>query len=868
MNLLGRVCVFPEIPERIGGVRELAHNMYWSWTPAAQELFVELDGDSWEAVYHNPVRLLSEVSQERLRQAAGDPSFLALYDRVMADFHAYMHPGETWFARTFPDLADRTIAYFSAEFGLHEALPIYSGGLGILSGDHCKSASDLGLPFVGVGLLYNQGYFRQRFSADGWQEALYDKLNFSQLPIQPATGPDGNEVIVSVDLPGRAVYAKVWRVQVGRVPVFLLDTDIERNSTDDRRFSAQLYGGDHNMRISQEIVLGIGGVRALRALGYRPATWHMNEGHSAFLGLERVRELVSKGLTFFEAAEAVAANAVFTTHTPVPAGNDAFGFDLMEKYFSRYWGSLGLNREEFLSLAKEDRAGGVSLFSMTVLALRLAKRANGVSKLHGAVSRNIWKDLWPGIPTEEVPITSITNGIHSETWLAPSMARFLDEHCPAWREEGEHAEAWAAVSHADDGAYWAVRQGLKREMVGFLRERIAHQRLSNGETATQVQAAQHVLDPEALTIGFARRFATYKRATLIFRDPERLKRLLNDPDRPVQILFAGKAHPADKPGKELIQQIFQLSQQPGFKGKILLVEDYDMNVARHLVQGVDVWLNNPRRPLEASGTSGQKAALNGALNFSVLDGWWCEGFNGRNGWSIGTDRDFRTLEDQDDADAASLYASLEEEIVPLFYDRRDGLPNGWIARSKEAIRSCAPVFGTRRMVQDYCRDLYVPAAQQGDRLAQEAFGPAKSLAHWKDMVRYHWHQIHVEAWGPQEIQVPLGHPVALVAKVRVGAMDPGSLSVEIVSGLEKDGDLREVGVVPMERGEQTPDGAWLYRGSFTPPEGGRFSYGIRAIPAHPLLVQRHELGLVRWATAGTEGTFPGTPALSLSRTAT
>lgn len=849
MNLLGRVSVFPSVPERIGRLDELAHNLYWSWTPEAQDCFKALDAELWERVYHNPVKVLCEIAQERLDAATTDKAFLQRYDEVMAAFDAYLNPDQTWFAQTFPTHSDHVIAYFSAEFGLHEALPIYSGGLGILSGDHCKSASDLGLPFVAVGMLYNQGYFRQRFSAEGRQEAIYEKLHFNELPLIPARNAEGGDVLVGVDLPGRRIYAKVWKVAIGRVTLYLLDTDIDRNAPEDRRVSAQLYGGDYDMRIAQEMILGVGGVRALRALGISPAMWHMNEGHSAFLGLERVRELVQgAGLTFYEALEAVAANSVFTTHTPVPAGNDAFSFDMMEKYFRHFWGELRLNREEFMALARQDQMGGPPLFSMTVLALRMARRANGVSKLHGEVSRKIWRDLWPGVPSSEVPITSITNGIHTDTWLAPELAKLLDAHFPEWRDHLQAHESWEGVDKIPDEAYWGVRRALKVKMIEEVRRRLRTMRLRHGESPGRIREVEHLLDPDALTIGFARRFATYKRATLIFRDLERIKAILHQTDRPVQFVFAGKAHPADEPGKKFIQAIYDFAEQEGLAGKIVIVEDYDINLARFLVQGVDIWLNNPRRPLEASGTSGQKAALNGVLNFSVLDGWWCEGFNGINGWSIGEERDYKSHEEQDDADSLSLYHMLEDVIVPLYYDRAaGGVPHSWIKHSKEAIRTLAPAFSTRRMVQDYSQVLYVPAVEHGFKLAENAFALARHLSAWKGMVRLNWHHIHLEARGPREQRLTVGDELGLEARVRLGGLDPAHFVVEICQGREVNGELGSFEVVEMERTERIGEGIYAYSGHMQPKTGGSYSYGVRVRPAHPDLLDDHEVGLVRWA---------------------
>lgn len=702
--------LFTPIPERIARLRDLAYNLWWSWHPEAQDLYRHIDADLWEEDYHNPVDFLRDVRQRKLEAAAADPAYLAQYDRVMAAFDRYMAAEDTWYRRTFGNGNGNevTIAYFSAEFGLHESLPIYSGGLGVLAGDHVKEASDLGLPFVAVGFIYPQGYFRQRLDQSGWQEAIYSKLNFADIAAMPALTANGREVVVEVDLPGRTIYAKVYRIQVGRVSLFLMDTDIHPNSPQDRELSARLYGGDQEMRIAQEIVLGIGGVRALRQLGIHPNVWHMNEGHSAFLVLELVREKVAQGMPFDEAWRDVRAQSVFTTHTPVPAGNDAFPPHLMEKYFGSFWPQLGLTREQFFNIALQHQQWGPT-FAMTVLALKGSHAHNGVSKLHGHVARSMWRWLYPGAAQDEVPITSITNGVHSSTWLAPAMRRLYDEALgPDWEEELDNVALWANVRNIPDERLWEVRQALKRDLVAIVRERVRQRHLRLG-SPPQIWP---VLDEEILTIGFARRFATYKRATLLFREPERLKALLNRSDRPVQIIFAGKAHPADDPGKLFIQQVYQMSQQPGFLGRILFVEEYDMALARALVQGVDVWLNTPRRPHEASGTSGQKAGLNGVVNVSILDGWWPEAYNGKNGWAIGEEREYSSQDEQDWHDSQHLYRILEQEVIPTYYDRgSDGIPHRWLAISKESIATIAPVFSTRRMVKEYVTRLYLPVAE-------------------------------------------------------------------------------------------------------------------------------------------------------------
>ena len=709
MNIIKYEPLYTPVPDRIERLLELAYNLWWAWHPEAQALFQDIEPSLWDEVYHNPVRFLREVRQAELEAAGKKADYVARYDEVLAALDAYMAPAKTWFTEHHPT-EQGTIAYFSAEFGLHESLPIYSGGLGILSGDHAKEASDMALPLVCVGFIYPQGYFRQMIDANGWQEAVNEKINFADVPATPALTPDGREVVVEVDLPGRKVYAKAYRIQVGRVPLFMLDTDIHPNAPGDRQLSGRLYGGDHETRISQETVLGIGGVRALRALGIQPAAWHMNEGHSAFLGLELIREKVVQGLPFEQARRQVAAHSIFTTHTPVAAGNDAFGFDLVTKYFQNFWPQLGIGPEEFLNLGRQQVGGGAN-FSMTVLALRLAERANGVSKLHGAVSREMWRFLYPDRPVDEVPITSVTNGVHTGTWLAPELfALYTEVLGPDWYERQDDPATWTPLLDVPNERLWQIHRKLKQDLVDFTRERVQRWRGRHGRQDGQV------LNPDALTIGFARRFATYKRATLMFKDVDRLKAILHAAGRPVQFIFAGKSHPADQPGKQFIQQVVWATMTPGLSENIVFLEEYDINVARYLVHGVDVWLNNPRRPLEASGTSGMKASLNGIPNASVLDGWWAEGYNRKNGWAIGDIQAWDNPDAQDANDAQSLYTILEQEIVPRYYRRGpDGVPHDWVMTMKEAIVSCAPAFSMRRMLQQYVDDLYIPAMHDDEK---------------------------------------------------------------------------------------------------------------------------------------------------------
>ena len=848
MKVFGRMTVFPIMPSRISRLYELAYNLWWSWHPEALALYRELDPDLWEETGHNPVRFLCSVEPQRLEQAANDTAYLEQYESVLNDFDHYMHPRtETWFSKTYPELTDQTIAYFSAEFGLHESLPIYSGGLGILSGDHCKEASDLGLPLVGVGFLYPQGYFRQSITREGVQEAFYDKLHFSQAPAIPALDRDGNEVMISVDLPGRRIHAKIWKLQVGRVPLYLMDTDVAPNAPNDRELSARLYGGDREMRISQETVLGIGGVRALRALGISPAAWHINEGHAAFLNLERSRELVATGLSFNEAREVVAANSLFTTHTPVPAGNDTFAYDLVDKYFSSYWGQLGLTRDQFMDVAREDHGWGPS-YGMTVLAMNLTGQHNGVSALHGAVSRKMWQFLWPGLDADEVPIDSITNGIHTPSWISPEMnalfKRYLGED---WEDHVDEPDLWNGITEIPDEELWKTHMQRKETLIRYTRSHLQRQHLRLGEGSVQIAEFEHMLNPNALTIGFARRFATYKRATLIFHDPERLRRILNNPERPVQIIFAGKAHPADGPGKALIEQVYRFSRSDAFRGKVIFLENYDIDMARYLVSGTDLWLNNPIRPHEASGTSGQKAALNGQPNCSILDGWWAEGYNGKNGWAIGEEREYHDQNVQDEADSLSLYSLLEEEIVPTYYDYGDdGIPHRWIAYMKEAIRTCAPAFSMRRMVKEYTRRFYVPEILQSIKIKQNNYAEARTLAIWKDKLKQAWPRVEVYVDGQREGQLSLGQGIDIRAWVRSDQLRPEDLTVELVYGEASNEHIAIQHAVPMEYLKQEPDGSYRYELHLQPLTSGSIAYGVRVLPNRPELAGKHDLGLIRW----------------------
>jgi len=698
------------LPRRINRLGELAYNLWWTWNPEAQRLFARIDNVQWEKTNHNAIQFLRSVDPNRYKNLINnDRYFLEYYDRILRQFDEYMKSKDTWFMHAHPQQINLPVAYFSTEFGLHETLPIYAGGLGVLSGDHLKGASDLGLPMVAIGFLYTQGYFSQHISEDGWQEARYQSLKFEDLPVLPFVDENNKPLTISVELPGRNILARLWEIRIGRIPLYLLDSDVEGNSPTDQELTSRLYISDLDSRISQEIILGIGGVRALRALGYNPAVWHMNEGHSAFLVLERIRELVAAGNTFEQAAELVRPSTAFTTHTSVPAGSDEFPLWLVDKYFSNLWLQLGLSREQFINLAHHVLPWGES-FSMPILALGMSSKRNGVSEAHGKVARKMWNFLWPKVKEEKVPITHITNGVHTSTWLARRLSNLYDRHLGnGWKDHVDDPETWLKIDDIPDMDLWTVRRHLKRKLAYYVRDRSRDQWMYANVHPVQVIASGVLLDPYSLTIGFARRFATYKRANLVLHDIDRLLDIITRPDQPVQIIFAGKAHPADEPGKLLIQQVYRAVKKAENGGRLVFLDDYDMNLARYLIQGVDVWMNTPRPPNEASGTSGQKAAMNGVINFSVLDGWWREGFNGSNGWAIGDDQEYDTSEQRDAADADSLYDTLENKIVPLYYlDRSaDGLPSDWIALMKESIRTLTPRFSIQRMVKEYTERMYL-----------------------------------------------------------------------------------------------------------------------------------------------------------------
>lgn len=833
------------MPPRLARLAELATDLYYSWEPAARALFARLDPALWEACGHSPKALLNRVDQSKLEAAAEDPGYLSQYGRVLSTYDAYL-------ARP-PKRGDGAwqregglIAYFCAEFGFHESLPIYSGGLGILAGDHCKAAADAGLPFVGVGLLYRQGYFTQEIDGDGNQRATYHDSDFDDLPVEPARRADGSELHIPIEIAERRVAVKVWLSRVGHVKLVLLDTDVPENAERDRFIAHRLYGGDRATRIEQEIVLGMAGVRALAELGLQPAVWHINEGHAAFLVLERVRQCMRCGMDFDAALEAVAASTVFTTHTPVEAGHDHFAPDMLRHYFAAYCRDTGIDFERLLALG---RTAGGGEFNMTALALRGSRHHNGVSRIHGAVSARMLADLWPQVPPEENPIGHVTNGVHAPTFLAPEwtdvFARFVGPDC---MQRLCDVELWRRVHTIPDHIFWSVHQYLKAQMLELVGNRIRAQvRRAHGADshAARLLRLADPNDPNVLTIGFARRFATYKRATLLFENLALLEELLNDPQRPVLLLFAGKAHPADVPGQDLMRRIADVARMPRFEGKILLVEGYDLRLARRLVAGVDVWLNNPIHPLEACGTSGMKAAMNGVLNLSVRDGWWDEGFRPGNGWGIAPVPETLNQEVRNREEVRSIYEILQDEVIPLYYARGPmGFSPGWVAMAKEAVASVLPRFNTERMLNEYVERLYLPAAALGERIAATDYAPARELAAWKKRVRERWPNVKLRRLEAAPQRIAYGEGVTIAVGVELDGLAADEVAVELVLDVDHREDLA-ASRLPFAPAGREGDMV-RYELRLVPQHCGRLRWRIRAYPRHPLLAHPFEMGLMLW----------------------
>ena len=852
MYVFNRITVNPQLPKRIGRITEIANNLWWSWNTEFLRLFKKIDKDLWEKCDKNPVKFLKSVDQEKLEDASKDLSFVREYDKIVENFDNYMNSRDTWFSRKYPDNRNDLIAYFSAEYGLDQTIAIYSGGLGILSGDHLKSASDLGIPLVAVGLLYKNGYFHQVIDAYGNQRPEYKDIDLYDLPITPVKDIDGNDLIIYIKFPKRRIYLKTWEVNVGRVKLYLLDSDIDINNIEDRDTTARLYGGDQEMRIRQEIILGMGGVNVLKRLGLRPTVYHMNEGHSAFLNLEIIKNIIKEKQVSFEVAKDIASSkTVFTTHTPVPAGNDIFPLGLVEKYFKDFWPRLGLTREEFLKLGMKPCEGLEPGFNMGILALKIAGKKNGVSKLHGEVSRELFSEVWPHIPAKESPITYVTNGIHTCTWLAPRLKELYNKYLmPYWQDNIHDDSTWERIKAIPDDKLWKVHTDRKIKLLALVKENVTNRLRREGVGYDEINEIVSKLNPDALTIGFARRFATYKRATLIFKDIERITQILNDENRPVQLIFAGKAHPADKEGQDLVRYIHEISMKPQFKGKIFLLENYNIEISRYLVSGVDVWLNNPRRPMEASGTSGQKASVNGVVNFSVLDGWWAEGYNQRNGWTIGTNAEYSSYEEQDKADSESMYYTLENKIIPTYYDRdRNGISKRWMEIMKESIISTGGKYSTARMLVDYTEQLYMPLCN----LTKKYYTDLNNVAEfnsWKQDMYSNWKDIQIEQLddNADNITVDAGSQIEVRAVVTLPNIKPEYIRTEVYYGKFLDnGTVEDVKIIPMklERAEED-NKKYYYVAKIDLVSGGNYGYTFRVMPQNEMILDSANLDLIKW----------------------
>jgi len=839
----------PHIPESLARLNELANDLMYSWNHSIRSIFARLDLELWEQVRHNPKVFLRRIPQERINRAAQDRAYMAEFQRVISAYDSYLA------ARPDPEVTEHLpeeselVAYFCAEFGLHESFPIYSGGLGILAGDHCKAASDLGLPFVAIGLLYQQGYFIQHIDAEGRQVANYRTHTSDELPISPLEDTDGNPLKVEIPFPNRTVYARLWEARVGHIRLYLLDTQVPENNPEDQKITAQLYGGDQKTRIQQELVLGVGGTRALVKLGLKPTVWHNNEGHAALAVLERCRMAVESGLDFHSALEAVAGTTLFTTHTPVPAGHDIFGRELITDYLAIFARALNVDTETLFALGATPDGDS---FNMTTLGLRGSRFHNGVSRIHGGVASKMEGSIWPQVPPNENPISYITNGVHVPTFLAPEWASLFNIQAPTWRSELRRPEFWKFVDAIPDYQYWGIHQALKQQLFRYMHRGLMRQHRRNGTSAS---VAEHMLEPlsspdrDCLVIGFARRFATYKRATLLFSDLERLERLLNNPDRPVMVIFAGKAHPKDKPGQQLIKVIHDLSMRPSFLGRILLLEDYDQAMARRLVSGVDVWLNNPEYPQEASGTSGEKAAINGALNLSVLDGWWGEGYDGTNGWAI-VPRDSKHEEEfRNREEASDLLDILERQVIPLYYDRSNrDYSQGWIEKSKASMRTMLPRFSAQRMVMDYVRKFYFPASQQHKRFTADEGQMAQQLSAWKQRVRRNWQGVSLTV--DDDIPYPCYHDeqLHLSASANLNGLTATDVRVEcIITSLNPDGNEQPEPFVAQLKPENTDQGKSTFKLSLTPPFPGEQTLRFRIYPYHSALSHPFEMGFMVWA---------------------
>jgi glycogen phosphorylase len=853
VNFIGRFNVVPSLPEKLEPLREIVYNLFWSWNHDAIELFRRMDRKLWEETYHNPILMLGKINQHRLNEIANDDSFISHMNRVYVQLNIYIEE-KSWFQKNYSYEGEKFIAYFSAEFGLSECLQIYSGGLGVLAGDHLKSASDLGIPLVGVGLCYKEGYFQQYLTSDGWQQERYEITDFYNQPMSLVTDLDGAPLKVVLDFPGRKVGVQIWKIQVGRIPLYLLDTNVPENSEDDKKITRTLYGGNNETRIQQEIVLGIGGIRALHLIGIHPIVCHMNEGHSAFLSLERIRQSIEKQeLNFDEAKDVGFYSNVFTTHTPVAAGIDIFPNDLVEKYFGNYYrNELHIDDRTFYSLGTIIREKPVHNFNMAHLAMNMAGFVNGVSKLHGTVSKKMWIEGFVDVPFDEIPIDYITNGIHTRSHLSNDMHELVYRYFgDKFLQNPADQELWKHVDEIPDEELWRTHERRRERMVAFARNRLTNQINDRGGSASELAFAREVLDVQALTIGFSRRFATYKRATLIFSDIERLANILGDPNYPVQLIIAGKAHPKDDEGKKLIQKIVAMSKEPHLRKKVVFIENYDMNVARYLVEGCDVWLNNPRRPLEASGTSGMKVIANGGLNFSVMDGWWDEAYNSEVGWKIGNREEYDNLDYQDEVESRMIYETIEKEIVPLFYSRgEDKLPRGWIKMMKSSMKQLGPQYNSHRMVEEYAKKFYFTALEKRTSLMNNSWQKGKEFTIWKKRLYENWNKVKFLNISEEEkngdMKVGLKYPI--LAEIEFGELTPDDIEVQIYYGKIDEGIRGSKSSVTMTQIiKKTKSSRYIYRGEIECKDTGQFGFTLRILPKHILLINAFELGLIRWA---------------------
>ncbi len=853
MYVFNKITVTPQLPERIKGLSTIANNLWWSWNSEFLRLFKEIDIDLWERVEKNPVKFLRLVSQDKLNEILQNSEFLKKYDELLENHANYMSSKNTWFSKKYPNNKNDLIAYFSAEYGLDEIMQIYSGGLGILSGDHLKSASDLGIPLVAVGLLYKNGYFHQKINAYGEQETEFKNIDVSNLPITEVKDAKKDNILVSVNMPKGTLYLKIWQVNVGRVKLYLLDSDVEENIEEYRGITSTLYGGNQETRIQQEIVLGMGGVEVLKILGLNPTIYHMNEGHSSFLILELINQIMQeKKVSFNIAKDIVSSKTVFTTHTPVPAGNDIFPLSLVETYFDGIWEKYGISKNEFLKMGMAPNSEVEnSEFNMGILALKVAGKKNGVSKLHGAVSRELFAEVWPNIIAHESPITYVTNGIHTCSWLAPNLKKLYNKYLiPFWQDMIYDDNVWKNVKNIPDKDLWDAHIDRKRKLLALVKDNTAERLKRNGYTYDQIAKIVSGLNPNALTIGFARRFATYKRATLIFRDLERITQILNDKNRPVQLIFAGKAHPADKEGQELIKFIHEISMKPQFKGKVFLLEDYSIGMSRYLISGVDVWLNNPRRPMEASGTSGQKASVNGVINFSILDGWWAEGYNANNGWKIGTNADYDNYEIQDNDDSESIYNTLEKKIIPSYYNQNDkGFSNSWVNMMKESIITTGGKFSTARMLVDYVQKLYMPLCNLTNKYYSN-LADVTEFNEWKRKINESFDKIVItqEDTNADNETIDAGKSIKVRCKVKLPNISVDKIQVQVYYGqIEDTGVVSNAVVIPMKLIESDEENrTYRFETDVELTTGGNYGYTFRVMPKHEMILDAENLDLVKW----------------------